>query len=397
MKKYTLWPLTVLVLFLMLFTACEQNRPENKNAVISGEYFPFEEHIFLSKVTASNINILDSADISTGNSFSFNVKTKEYAIYRLAHKDLYPLMVIVKGGDSVDIRETDDKAWPYRVKGSEECMLLVNYLERLNRDHYKVDSLAALFHSSQSHPDFIVIREQLNNEFKNLHEGHRAYARQFVTEHPSSLASIIIINGFFKEFALFHSQDDFNFYEIVDEALMERMPENKHVVDFHQQVSNIRASNEYELNSRMRLSPGRIIPDFQLPSKDGKMVGPQDFRDRILLIYFWAAGDAKSRQINPVIKAAYESYSMYGMEVMAISFDKDPGIWEAAITLDELPGVHLSDLKGAGSPVQKLFNLKMQLPAYFLVDGKGRINDHDTDFSKLQQAIIEIYSQEPDY
>ena len=98
-----------------------------------------------------------------------------------------------------------------------------------------------------------------------------------------------------------------------------------------------------------------------------------------------------------MIKKAYETYSMWGFNVLAISFDKEPSVWENARRLDELPGVHASDLKGAGSPVQKLFNLKMRLPTYFLIDPKGRIFDHDQDFDKLPESIIEIYKQSPDY
>jgi peroxiredoxin len=397
MKKFTLLPSVVIIISFLILTSCDTQKPKDSKAVIHGKYFPFKEQLFLNKVTANNVKIIDSTDISAGKSFMFKVNAQDYGIYRIAHKELYPLMVIVENRDSVEIIQTNDKAWPYQVKGSDECMLLVGYLERLNRDHYRIDSLAAVFHNSQGHPEFLAIREQLNSEFKRIHEEHKAYARQFVTANPSSLASIIVINGFFKEFPLFHSRDDFNYYEIIDEALMARMPENKHVVDYHEQVSNIRESNDYELEAKMRLSPGRLLPEFQLPSRSGTMVGPQDYKDRILLIYFWAAADAKSRQLNPTVKTAYEAYKTYGMEVMAISFDKDPKVWEAAIKLDELPGVHLSDLKGAGSPVQKLFNLKMQLPTYYLIDGKGCIFDHDTDFTKLQEAIIEIYSQTPDY
>ncbi len=206
-----------------------------------------------------------------------------------------------------------------------------------------------------------------------------------------------MLNGFFKEFALFHQHDDFHYYEIVDEALTQRFPENKYVLDFHSQVENIRGAREYEMEAKMRLSPGRLVPEFQLPSMSGEKIGPQDLNGSSILIYFWAAADAQSRKTNPTIRKAYEAYHIYGLEVMAISFDKDPQIWEAAIKLDSLPGIHLTDLKGIRSPVQKLFNLKMQLPAFFLIDTRGRIFKHGKDFSKLQESIIDLYNQKPDY
>ncbi|MDT8392606.1 MAG: TlpA disulfide reductase family protein [Bacteroidales bacterium] len=389
-----------LVLFiasLLSLVSCQQSGKNTTKAVIRGNYFPFEEKVFLNEVTSANVETLDSADISNGEEFYFEVEVSEPTVFRLAHKTLYPIMVIAETGDTVSITQADEEAWPYEVKGGPECMLLVNYLERLNRDHHKVDSLSLIFQNSQSHPDFVNIRERLNEAFTEIYEGHKEYARKFVTEHPASIASIIVLNGFFREFALFHQHDDFKFYEIVNDALVKKMPDSKYTKDFTAQVENIRASRDYELEAKMRLSPGRLVPDFSLPTTDGSKIGPKDLEGNNLLIYFWASTDAPSRQANKIVKKAYETFSRYGFQVLAISFDKDPGFWEAAIELDSLPGIHATDLKGAGSPVQKLFNLKMRLPAYFLIDTKGRIFDHDRDFGKLQQKIIELYNQKQDY
>lgn len=390
-------PFIASILIAMLFTFCSPEKPESKKVFIKGEFPGYDGKLTLSKVTSNNVKVLDSADLSTDKTFSFKVNAPDYSVFRLTTADLYPLMVILKAGDTVNITGTDDTAWPFRVQGPEECMLLADYLERLNRDHYAVDSLSVVFHNSQGNADFLAIRKMLNNKFIELHEGHKAYARQFVTTHPSSIASIIVLNGFFKEFALFHQHNDFNYYEIVDAALTERFPENKYVLDFHSQVENIRAARDYELETKMRLSPGRMVPEFQLPSASSEQIGPQDLKGNSILIYFWAAADAKSRKTNPMIRKAYDAYHTYGLEVLAISFDKDPNIWKAAIQIDSLPGIHVSDLKGAGSPVQKLFNLKMQLPVFFLIDTRGRIFKHSKDFSKLHESIIDLYNQKPDY
>lgn len=249
----------------------------------------------------------------------------------------------------------------------------------------------------QSHPDFVMIRERLNLEFTRIYEGHKAYSRDFITRHPGSIAAIIVINSFFKEFALFDQHEDFKFYEIVHTALNEKRPESRYTADFNTQFENIKAAREYELESKMRLSPGRLVPEFSLPSTGGREVGPQDFKGDNLLIYFWASTDAASRQANIIVKKAYNAINNYGFKVLAISFDKDPKYWEAAIELDSLPGIHATDLKGAGSPVQKLFNLKMRLPYYYLIDTKGRIFDHDSDFNLLGEKIIELYRQKQDY
>jgi peroxiredoxin len=391
MKKKNLLGFIFLIVSAIAFFGCSEEKAEYDRAVIKGHFKDYGDWVFLSKVSANNVKIIDSADLSLGQDFTFRLKADDYTVFRIATKDMYPLMVILKNGDTANIVQVDDKAWPFRVSGPEECMLLVDYLERVNRDHARVDSLALIFQESQSHPDFLLIRDQLNDEFIQIHENHKEYARNYITKHPSSIASIIVINGFFKEFALFSPRDDFKYYEIVDNALNVRMPDNKHVIDFHLQVENIRISSEYEREAEIRLSKGRMVPEFRLPSTSGNEVGPQDLIGKNILIYFWAAADAKSRQTNPIIKEAYNRYHKDGLEVLAISFDKDPNVWDAAIKLDALPGIHVSDLKGAGSPVQKLFNIKMRLPTYYLIDANGKIFDHDMNFDNLKGSIYDLY------
>jgi peroxiredoxin len=395
MRRITLRVLTIFSIILL--SSC-QNLIKDDHAVISGKYHAFEEYVFLNMVTSNNVDILDSADLSEGAPFHFDVIAPEPSVYRLAHKELYPIMIIAENGDSIMIEQIDDEAWPFRVKGGgEECELLLDYLKRLNIDSYKVDSLSAIFQSSQNHPEFVNIRESLNRQFTGIYESHKEFARQFITRHPGSIAAIIVINSFFKEFALFDQHEDFKFYEIVHTALNEKRPESRYTKDFNAQFENIKAAREYELEAKMRLSRGRLVPEFNLPTTDGSTVGPQDFRGDNLMIYFWASTDAESRQMNKMVKKAYVAIKDYGFKVLAISFDKDPNYWEAAIELDSLPGIHATDLKGAGSPVQKLFNLKMRLPYYYLIDSKGRIFYHSNNFDLLGQKIIELYRQKQDY
>ena len=395
MKKYR--PFFMIIFILVLFSSCGQEKAAKEKTIIIGNYFSTDSKLYLNKVYAKKIKTIDSVDLASDSSFIMSLNSQDYALFRLESRDYYPLIIVAKNGDTVKIEQSNDKAWPYRVHGNDECMLVVDFLEKLNREEYKVDSLSAIFHNSQSLPDFPVIRERLNEQFINIHEDFTKYARATVTDNPSSFAAIVIINGFFREFALFDPQEDFNYYEIVDEALMERMPENKYAKDFHEQVKNIKISIDFEEDANRRLSPGKLVPEFELLDINGVKTGPANFKGNNLLIYFWAATDAKSRQTNPVIRKTYENYHQYGLELLAISFDRDPRIWEAAIALDSLPGLHIDDAEGARSAVMKLFNLKMQLPAYFLIDAEGRIVHHDRDFTDLPQKVVDLINNPPNY
>ena len=382
--------LTVLISLFLSITSCHYDKHEDVGIVITAKYHTTDSKIYLNKVHASSVVTLDSTDLSREAEFTFRVNSPDYALFRLEHKYLYPLIVVAKNGDSIRVEQTDDPAWPYYVEGNDECMLVASYLEKLRRDETKVDSLSEIFLSSQSRPDFIEIREQLNKEFVKIHEDHKEYARTFVSQHPSSFASLIMINSFFREFLLFDQKDDFNYYEMVAEAVMEKMPDNQYAQDLYQHVKKIRKANRDDEKAQIRLSPGRLVPEFRLANINGDSLGPHDFKGRYLLIYFWAAYDASSRRLNPTVKIAYKTFHRQGLELMAISFDNDPKAWEAAIKLDSLPGIHFRAEDGAGSPLHTLFNLKRQLPAYFLIDRNGHIFAHNKDFRNFQQNLTDL-------
>jgi peroxiredoxin len=380
-----------------LLHSCERAEEKKSNAIVVGNYQLADAMLYLNKVHARNIHLIDSTDLSERNDFKFRFNSVDHALYRLEREGLYPLILVAKNGDSIVVEQTDDPAWPYIVKADEECMQVVDYLEKLNRDQYKVDSLSKIFHSSRSHPDFVLIREQLNDEYVRLRDAHKEWVISFINQYPSSFAALIMVNSFFMDELIFNAQTEFRYYEMVANAVMERMPENKYAQDLNEQVARIREGNEYEAAARERLANGKGVPEFTLRSIEGKMTGPQDHKGNELLLYFWAAGDASSRQANKMLKEIYEAYHPLGLELMAISFDRSPELWEAAIKLDSLPGVHIGEASGAASSLHKLFNLKMRLPSYFLVDKEGRIYDSGRDFNKLPQSVYDLFFKPIEY
>jgi peroxiredoxin len=395
MKKYASFILFLII--TIMFASCGSDKTEKNKAVIIGKYLPKDAQIFLKKVHANNVKLMDSADISVNPEFTFKFNSPDYALFRLECEGLYPLIVVARNGDTVRIEQTVDVAWPFKVEGNDESMLAAIYFEKLKRDEHRVDSLSAIFHSSQSHPDFMTIREELNREFVNIHESHKEWCMAFVIDHPASFASLIMINSFFREFLLFDQREDFGYFELVANAVKESMPENKYAIDLNEQVERIRKGNEEEAKAQMRLAPGKKVPEFEMKSMDGKTISPSDMEGKYLLIYFWAAVDAESRQINPFIAKLYEAYNKMGLEIMTISFDMDANVWQAAIELDALPGIHIDDASGPHSAVQKLFNIKMRLPTYFLIDAEGRIYKHGQDFKELNPAIKELITKGPNY
>lgn len=376
----------------ILLLACSRAPDSESPAIIKGAYHASNSTLYLDEVHASYVKHLDSADLSSGGAFEFKVSSPDYALFKLVHEELYPLIVVARNGDTITINQTDDPAWPFRVRGNDETMLLAEYFEKLNRDEHKVDSLSLIFLNSQSQPDFLTIREELNQAFIDIHEAHKQWAREFVARNPGSFAALVMINSFFREFLLFDQKDDFKYYEMVADAVIKAMPTNQYAIDLNKHVEKIRKQNKLDSAAMVRLAPGKKAPGFNILTEDGRQINPEDFKGSNVLIYFWASHSAPSRQANPFIKEIFEQYHTRNLELITISFDRSKEMWNSAVSLDELPGIHCIDTRGPGSPIQTLFNIKMHLPLYYLIDRHGKIYSSGRDFRKLATEVDEITS-----
>jgi peroxiredoxin len=141
-----------------------------------------------------------------------------------------------------------------------------------------------------------------------------------------------------------------------------------------------------------KLQPGMPAPDFMQPDTAGKPVQLKDFKEKIVLLEFWANWCKPCRAENPNIKAAYTKYQPHGFEVVGISMDKeaDKEKWLKAIAEDGLPWAQVSDLKGFGNEAFLLFNV-MPIPDNYLIDAKGNIVARGLRGKELHDALQGLF------
>jgi len=102
-------------------------------------------------------------------------------------------------------------------------------------------------------------------------------------------------------------------------------------------------------------APGQMetlnnVPDFSFPDLEGKMRNGQEWRDRIMVLNFWAAWCPPCREETPLLVELQEKYSADNVRFVGIAIDdKEPvqdfvdtnGV-EYPILLGELDAINLS-------------------------------------------------------
>lgn len=127
-----------------------------------------------------------------------------------------------------------------------------------------------------------------------------------------------------------------------------------------------------------------------LESPEGTIVPLDPTQNKYTLVQFWAAGNAICTEQNCYYYLpAYEKYKDHGFEIYAISLDENLNEWVAGIEENDLPWIHVSDLKGWESPVCIECNIT-KVPSNFLLNHKGKIIAKDLEAEELDLTLEKL-------
>ena len=152
----------------------------------------------------------------------------------------------------------------------------------------------------------------------------------------------------------------------------------------------ITLSGTWFLTEHLRHSP---FENISMISHQGEPVALDPSLNKLTLVQFWESGNVLCTEKNCYyFLPAYEKYKDHGFEIYAISLDKNKEAWLAEIEKDELPWIHVSDLKGWDSPICIDCNIT-KVPTSFLLDQKGKIIARDLNAEDLDATLDKLLAQ----
>jgi len=146
--------------------------------------------------------------------------------------------------------------------------------------------------------------------------------------------------------------------------------------------------------SLQRIAIGKVAPDIDLPSPEGKNFALSDYKGKVVLLDFWASWCGPCRRENPNVVNVYNKYKSKGFEVFSVSLDglddrtksrfgsaeeieqqmkRSKDRWKQAIQQDGLTWTgHVSDLKKWNSAPAQTYGVS-GIPRTFMIDRDGKI------------------------
>ena len=282
--------------------------------------------VMLKKVIIDSdhpVNI-DSCVVKKGKfKMKGNVEYPEYCMLFVG--DNGPLMLIVENTE-IHIDFNLKKIQDSKVTGSKETDLFVEYNDKITR-------------------------------MDTTQQQRVAYMKQFVSEHPNSIVTALVINN--------------NLIFYLDPEELETYADKFDLVNSKSPwVQSIKEKASFA-NS---ISIGQPFVDISLPAPDGNEIAFSDYADtgKFVLINFWASWSKLCRAANPQLVKLYHKYREKGFEIVGISLDKDKTEWIRAIKADSLTWPQMSDLMFWQSKAARLYSVN-SIPYYILLDKDGKI------------------------
>jgi peroxiredoxin/Leucine-rich repeat (LRR) protein len=130
---------------------------------------------------------------------------------------------------------------------------------------------------------------------------------------------------------------------------------------------------------------GEVAPKFSLKTIDGKEIKLEDYRDKVVLLYFWATWCSPCVASTPELKKFYEELSQYdGFAMISLSLDENEFGLRKYLERNKL--IWSQVRLGLRSQVAADYGVK-GVPAYFLIGPDGRIASVEKNGDKLKAAV----------
>lgn len=237
-----------------------------------------------------------------------------------------------------------------------------------------------------SEPDFLIIKGNAANEeytaFQQALKGLgkpsakvlEKKAEDFIRNHHSSLVSIYLLDKYF-------AQKEAPDYAKI-KSLIELMAGNLQDNPIIEQLKTYSEQAE-------KASVGHSAPFFNLPNAKGEKITRTDkFKDKYLLIHFWASWDSLSMKENTKLRKINRNYKKnknFGM--LGISLDIDKATWKEAIKRDTLNWEQVCNFAGLNSETVTQYAI-FKLPSNVLINPNGQIVARDAKEEDIKRLVI---------
>lgn len=375
--------LIILFVSLTALYACSDHNFEIEGRITNAQ----TSMVYLEKLDVNKSILVDSSKIDKNGMFQFkgSVDMPTFFLLKLGERKFVTLLVdstnqIQFSADNISFSSD------YSISGSpgsEKVKILNDYLSRTNK---AIDSIQSLISITPKNSQYNEKENIWRNEIQEYYINQQNYTKQFVTDNPFSMASVLAVYQKFSngEYVL----QDLQTLKMVASALYSIYPGSEHAQSLYREteqlVKQIQKNQLNELIKKYEVNS----PDIVLPDAKGNDVSLSSFRGKYVLVHFWSAIDRGSRILNEVLVENYKYFNRKGFEIYQVSIDENREAWLSAIEIDNLSWTNVGDMNGSVIATSN-YNVT-SIPSNYLLDPEGNIIAKNLQGPALYQTLNEI-------
>lgn len=301
----------------------------------------------------------------TDDKFSLTLHTDTLTQAMLFFDDRHEYPVFLEKGKKIHIKGNANDLTLFEVKGSKLNEELTSFHKNLSKLQPASDSI------------------------------YREEVEAYIHHHQKSLINIYLLDKYFVQSI---SPDTEKIKQLI--GIMDGTLQDKPYIE--------QLTSAIELNEKIEVN--KIAPAFTLNSLEGKRISRSEFRDKYLLITFWASWCDSCKVSNNELKKIYRTHiepkkkkkakdpkknknnKEKELSLLNISLDLDKEAWKEAIERDTLNWDQACDFNGWNSTVIKQYGIN-EIPYHILLDTRGNVIAKGIEREDLALKIEELFKE----
>ncbi len=341
--------------------------------MISGEIVNLADPYFLVSFPISDSVVVDTIWVDAQGKFSYTQNIDTTTMFTLYFNNFHSSTLIFSEKGVKKIKLKGDAILPdlIEVKGGEINDNLTVF-KKENETLLKQRTL--LMTKTEDEPDGFVNSINIISEneqlalINSLNHELAQKVEDFIRAHPDKIASVILINEFFK-----NNENPKTLQRVLDYLQGDAL-------NFHL-TSQLKKYNQ----KLMLSSEGADMPYFELTDVKKETIRSYDFSDKYLLLTILSYNGEKSRENLEILKDEYHQLDKKKIEFLSIYIDSDtfPIIYHP---IDSIPWKIVTVDKSWGSDIVDAYNVH-QVPFNILINPEGKIVTRDIPVNEVKKMI----------